>query len=45
MVYTVLSDSDVRRISRYIADNMHNTFVNVVNSTEVIGNFFIRPLE
>ena len=45
VVYTVLSDSDVRRISRYIADNMHNTFVNVVNSTEVIGNFFIRPLE
>lgn len=45
VVYTVLSDSDVHRISRYIGDHMPNTFVNVVNSTEVIGNFFIRPLE
>lgn len=45
VVYTVLSDSDVRKISRYIADNMSDTFVNVVNSNEVIGNFFIRPLQ
>lgn len=44
VVYTVLSDGDIRRISRYIADHMPHTFVNVLNSTEVIGNFFIRPL-
>lgn len=45
VIYTVLSDSDVRKISRYIDQHMPGTFVNVLNSNEVIGNFFIRPLE
>ncbi len=45
VVYTVLSDNDIRKISRYISQNMPGTFVNVLNSDEVIGNFFIRPLD
>lgn len=45
VVYTVLSDSDIRKISNYIAKHMPGTFVNVLNSTEVIGQFFIQPLE
>lgn len=45
VVYTVLSDNDIRKISRYIALHMPGTFVNVLNSTEVIGQFFIQPLK
>ncbi|MCI6255773.1 MAG: YitT family protein [Clostridiales bacterium] len=45
VVYTVLSDNDIRKISHYISQDMPGTFVNVLNSTEVIGNFFIKPLE
>ena len=45
VVYTVLSDNDIRKISRYIDANLPGTFVNVIHSTEVIGNFFIQPLQ
>ncbi|MBU5434534.1 YitT family protein [Pseudoflavonifractor sp. MSJ-37] len=45
VVYTVLSDSDIRKISLYIDQHMPGTFVNVMDSHEVLGNFYIRPIE
>lgn len=44
IVYTVLSDNDIKKISNYIEKNMPNTFVNILNSGEIIGNFFIKPI-
>lgn len=45
LIYTVLSDSDVRKVKKRIREAYPETFVNVINSSDVVGNFYIRPLE
>ena len=45
MIYTVLSDSDVRKMKKRIREQYPDTFVNVINSSDVVGNFYIQPLE
>ncbi len=45
MIYTVLSDSDVRKMKKRIHEAYPDTFVNVINSSDVVGNFYIRPFE
>lgn len=45
LIYTVLSDNDVRKVKKRIREAYPETFVNVINSSDVAGNFYIRPLE
>lgn len=45
ILYTVLSAGDVRKIKKKIREDYPDTFVNVINSSDVIGNFYIQPLE
>lgn len=45
LIYTVLSDSDVKKMRKCIRENHPDTFVNVLNSSDVVGNFYIQPLE
>ena len=45
LIYTVLSDSDVRKVRKQILAHYPGTFVSVLNSSDVIGNFYIQPLE
>lgn len=45
LLYTVLSDSDVKKMKRRIQEQYPDTFVNVLNSSDVVGNFYIQPLE
>lgn len=45
ILYTVLSDGDVKRMKKRIREAYPDTFVNVLNSSDVVGNFYIQPLE
>lgn len=45
LIYTVLSDSDVKKMKRRIREQYPDTFVNVLNSSDVVGNFYIQPFE
>lgn len=45
LIYTVLSDSNVRKIKKRIREEYPDTFVNVLNSSDVVGNFYIQPFE
>lgn len=45
LIYTVLSDSDVRKMKKRIREQYPDTFVNVINSSDVVGNFYIQPFE
>ena len=45
LIYTVLSDSDVRKMKTQIHQQYPDTFVNVINSSDVVGNFYIQPFE
>lgn len=45
LLYTVLSDSDVKKMKKRIHEQYPDTFVNVINSSDVVGNFYIQPLE
>ncbi|MBS6953462.1 MAG: YitT family protein [Enterocloster asparagiformis] len=45
LIYTVLSDSDVRKMKKRIHQEYPDTFVNVINSSDVVGNFYIQPFE
>lgn len=45
LIYTVLSDGDVRKMKKRIREQYPDTFVNVINSSDVVGNFYIQPLE
>lgn len=45
LIYTVLSDGDVKRMKRRIREQYPDTFVNVINSSDVMGNFYIQPFE
>lgn len=45
MIYTVLSDNDVRKMKKRIREQYPDTFVNVINSSDVMGNFYIQPFE
>lgn len=45
LIYTVLSDNDVRKMKKRIREEYPDTFVNVLNSSDVVGNFYIRPFE
>ena len=45
LIYTVLSDSDVKKMKKRIREQYPDTFVNVINSSDVVGNFYIQPLE
>lgn len=45
LIYTVLSDSDVKKMKRRIREQYPDTFVNVINSSDVVGNFYIQPFE
>ena len=45
LIYTVLSDGDVKKMKKRIREKYPNTFVNVINSSDVVGNFYIQPLE
>ena len=45
LLYTVLSDSDVKKMKKRIREQYPDTFVNVINSSDVVGNFYIQPLE
>ena len=41
----MLSDSDVRKMKKQIHQQYPDTFVNVINSSDVVGNFYIQPFE
>lgn len=45
LIYTVLSDGDVRKMKKRIHQQYPDTFVNVINSSDVVGNFYIQPFE
>lgn len=45
ILYTVLSDEDIKKIRKYIHHKYPDAFINVINSNNVMGNFFIQPLE
>lgn len=45
LIYTVLSDNDVRKMKKRIREEYPDTFVNVLNSSDVVGNFYIQPFE
>ena len=45
LIYTVLSDSEVRKMKKQIHQQYPDTFVNVINSSDVVGNFYIQPFE
>lgn len=45
LIYTVLSDGDVKKMKKKIRDEYPDTFVNVLNSSDVVGNFYIQPFE
>lgn len=45
ILYTVLSDSDVKKMKKRIREQYPDTFVNVINSSDVVGNFYIQPLD
>lgn len=45
LIYTVLSDSDVKKMKKRIREEYPDTFVNVLNSSDVVGNFYIQPFE
>ena len=45
LIYTVLSDGDVRKMEKRIREQYPDTFVNVINSSDVVGNFYIQPFE
>lgn len=45
LLYTVLSDGDVKKMKKRIREAYPDTFVNVLNSSDVVGNFYIQPLE
>ena len=45
LLYTVLSDGDVKKMKKPIREPYPDTFVNVINSSDVVGNFYIQPLE
>ena len=45
LIYTVLSAGDVRRMKKRIREEYPDTFVNVINSSDVVGNFYIQPFE
>lgn len=45
LIYTVLSDRDVKRMKKQIREQYPETFVNVINSSDVVGNFYIQPFE
>lgn len=45
LIYTVLSDRDVKRMKKQIREQYPDTFVNVINSSDVVGNFYIQPFE
>lgn len=45
LIYTVLSDADVRKMKKRIREEYPDTFVNVLNSSDVVGNFYIQPFE
>lgn len=45
LLYTVLSDGDVKKMKKRIREQYPDTFVNVINSSDVVGNFYIQPLE
>ena len=45
LIYTVLPDSDVRKMKKQIHQQYPDTFVNVINSSDVVGNFYIQPFE
>lgn len=45
LIYTVLSDHDVKKMRKRIRERYPDTFVNVINSSDVVGNFYIQPFE
>lgn len=45
LIYTVLSDRDVKKMKKQIREQYPDTFVNVINSSDVVGNFYIQPFE
>lgn len=45
LIYTVLSDGDVKKMKRRIREQYPDTFVNVISSSDVVGNFYIQPFE
>lgn len=45
LIYTVLSDGDVKKMKRRIREQYPETFVNVISSSDVVGNFYIQPFE
>ena len=45
MLYTVISSNELRRVLNRIREMDHKAFVNVVNTTEIDGNFYQQPIE
>lgn len=45
LIYTVLSDGDMKKVKKRIREQHPETFVNVINSSDVVGNFYIQPYE
>jgi len=43
MIYSVVSDSEVRSLARKIRQSDPKAFVNVLRTERVVGKFYRRP--
>ena len=45
MLYTVIGERDVKAVRKFIHEIDPKAFVNITNSEQLEGNFYIKPLE
>ncbi len=45
MLYMVVNRTDVRLIRRYLREHAPKTFMNVTDSEQMLGNFFLEPID
>lgn len=44
-LYMVVSRGDIRLIRRYLSENAPHTFLNITDSEQLNGNFYIEPID
>ncbi len=45
LLYMVVNRTDIPKIKRYLAQNAPHTFLNVTDSEQLGGNFFVEPMD
>lgn len=43
MIYTVISESQIKQVSRHVREVDSDAFINVIRTNQVEGNFYIEP--